>query len=122
MIWRRVGGTLAGVAVAGLCISAVEFAGHRLAPSGEGVTPTNAPVGALLAVVLAWLVGAVAGGWVAARISRWHAAPWIIAAVVILGVVMNAAMLPHPWWMVGAGILLPIVAAWLTSRRLNADL
>ena len=73
----------------------------------------------MLLVLIGWVLGAFLGGWVAARIARHRrAAALVIGALVVLGVVANNMMIPHPLWMTIAGVLLPIPAAWLAARGL----
>jgi hypothetical protein len=36
--------------------------------------------------------------------------------VIVVGVIANAVMIPHPPWMTIAGVLLPVPAAWLGAR------
>ena len=77
------------------------------------------PVAAKAFVVMAWVVGAFSGGWVAAKISRKYprAAAVIVALMVVLGVVGMILQLPdHPRWMAALGLLLPIPAALLGAR------
>lgn len=70
---------LAGLATAFATIMLVEFAGHALYPPPPGIDPANTadmarlvgtlPMGALLMVVVAWVIGAVDGGFVAALLA-----------------------------------------------------
>jgi hypothetical protein len=39
-----------------------------------------------------------------------------VATVILLGVIANNMMIPHPQWMTIAGIVLPIPLAWLAAR------
>lgn len=114
---RKLIGILVGAVVAMLTVAIVEMLGHRLYPpqvgldmrSPDGVASyiAAAPTGALVAVVLAWFAGAALGGWTAARIGRWPAAAWIIAALIALGGVYNATQIPAPLWMQIATVLAP---------------
>jgi hypothetical protein len=76
------------------------------------------PLAALAMVVLAWLSGAFAGGWVAARIAKHpRVAAVLVALGVMAGVAGMIAMMPnHPLWMSVLGILLPIPAALVAAR------
>jgi len=112
MIARRIGGTLAGIVTAGLVIFAVEGAGLLLLSGGVAVDPARAALPMLLSVVLAWFLGALGGGLVAARIARWKWAPQIVGAFVLLGILANAMAMPQPLWMTLAGAAL----AWLAAR------
>lgn len=73
------------------------------------------PLGAMLFVVAAWVIGAFDGGFVAALIAR-DQRPRIAAVVpallVVAGVIAMVVQMPeHPMWMAIAGLLLPIPAA-----------
>ena len=44
------------------------------------------------------------------------AAALIVAALVVAGVIANAMSFPHPIWLIVAGIVLPLVIAWMIAR------
>jgi hypothetical protein len=124
---RTILGILAGVVVAWLVISLCEFASlylHRPAPGVDLRDPqalaahiAAAPIQAMLLVVTGWMVAAFGGGWLAARIARHRtAAALVIGALVVLGVIANNMMIPHPLWMTIVGIVLPLPLAWLAAR------
>lgn len=126
---RAILGVLAGLVTMFLVIMCIEYLGHVTYPPPPGLNPmvtedlaaimAAQPAAAKLFVVVAWVVGAFAGGWVAARISRrWpRAAAVIVALVVMSGVVGMILQLPgHPRWMAVLGLLLPIPAALLAAR------
>lgn len=128
-IFRTLLGVLAGLVVMFVVITGIEFIGHQVFPPPAGLDPrqpadlavilASQPVAALAFVVLAWVLGAFAGGWTAARIgSAWpRVAAVIIALVVMSGVVGMIVLMPeHPRWMAVLGLLLPIPAALLAAR------
>ena len=92
-------------------------------PLAAGVVQTL-PVGAMVFVVVAWVIGAFDGGFVAALIARNghpRAAAVVPALMVMAGVVGMIVKMPgHPLWMAVVGLLLPIPAAlagaWLAAR------
>ena len=116
---------LAGLATAFITIWLVEFAGHALYPPPPGIDPANnadmarligiLPMGALLMIVVAWVVGAFDGGFVAALLAgsarpRLAAlAPGVMVTAGVIGMIV--AMPAHPAWMAVAGLLLPVPAA-----------
>ena len=116
---------LAGLATAFITIWLVEFAGHALYPPPPGIDPANTadmgrligilPMGALLMIVVAWVVGAFDGGFVAALLAgsarpRLAAlAPGVMVTAGVIGMIV--AMPAHPAWMAVAGLLLPVPAA-----------
>ncbi|MDQ3056330.1 MAG: hypothetical protein M3Q96_01060 [Pseudomonadota bacterium] len=126
---RTILGVIAGLMTMFIVIMAIEAAGHAVYPPPAGLNPMLAedmakimmamPVAAKAMVVVAWVVGAFAGGWVAAKIARLHPriAAVIVAAMVVAGVVGMILQMPeHPLWMSALGLLLPIPAALLGSK------
>src|SRR5690606_34109077 len=78
----------------------------------------SASTGKKLWVLMGWTLAAFVGGWVASRISRRHRrrAALAVGALIVAGVLLNAAMRRHPAWMTVAGVLLPLPVAWLAAR------
>lgn len=123
---KRIGGTLAGILLAGLVVAVLESLGHMVFPPPPGLDLANPadqarlmeviPLGAKLAVVLAWFIGALAGAWVAVRISGWGPAAWSVGLVMVALSVATTQMFPHPLWMIAAAVVLPLLAAWLVLR------
>lgn len=129
---RGIAATVVGVLAAGLCISWIEWLGHRLYPPPatlkaddlEALTAhiAQAPVGALLFVLLAWWIGIFVGGLIAATLAgrRPRLYAGVIAAVILLGAIANFAMIPHPAWFMALTVLaLPLAgfgAAALGTR------
>lgn len=124
---RRALGVIAGIIVAIVVVGLIEAIGHRMypLPAGMNIADPNdlqsmievMPAAAKSIVLAAWFLGAFIGGWVALTISRWRPAPWIVAALIVFGGIWSMVMIPHPYWMMVAGIALPILAAALVSRR-----
>ncbi|RNF82600.1 hypothetical protein EER27_13930 [Lysobacter psychrotolerans] len=127
---RTILGVVAGVVVMFLVIMGIETIGHAIYPPPAGLDATNPaheaafvhfietmPALAKAILVLAWTLGAFAGGFVAAKIAR-HPRPAavLIALVVMSGVVGMILAVPHPSWLAAAGLLLPIPAALLAAR------
>lgn len=124
---RTILGILAGLVVAWVTMSLSEFLSvvlHR-PPAGADLRDPQvlaahiaaAPMSAMLVVVAGWTLGAFLGAWIAARIARHRlAAGLIVGALVVVGVIANSMLIPHPMWMTMAGLALPIPAAWLATR------
>ena len=114
-------GIVAGVVVAFVCVFAIEMVGHTAYPPPPDIDLTKAadverlmatlPAAAFAFVVAAWFFGALVGAWVANAVARRALAGWIIALLIICGAVATMVMIPHPAWMWGAGIGLPVLAA-----------
>ena len=127
-MWRTLLGVIVGVLVMWLVVAGIEFASHVIYPPPVGLDPMQtadlekildaSPLAALAMVVLAWVLGAFAGGWVAARIARHpRVAAVLVALGVMAGVAGMIAMMPnHPVWMSVLGVALPIPAALFAAR------
>ena len=119
---------LLGLVVALATMLLLEYLGMSLFPLPPGLDldseddlarlVASATTGKKLWVLMGWTVAAFVGGWVAARTGRRHRTGAAIAVglLIVAGVALNAALLPHPAWMIVAGLLLPLPAAWLASR------
>jgi hypothetical protein len=103
----------------------------ELGKAAEGVTDrevlreliANAPIGALLVVILAWILGGIAGGFIAAWIAPsnqlLHAG--ILGGLLTLGGIANNLMIPSPiwFWVVSLMVLIPatLFGGYLTFPR-----
>lgn len=122
---RIVLGLLCGLVVAGITIFIVEALGHAIYPPPADLDIHNPdamrtvmatmPPMAFVLVLVAWLLGALAGAWVAVRmVARSAIWPGIAIGVVILaGIGYNLVTLPHPVWMLPAALVLVPLSAWL---------
>ena len=119
----------AGLFAAMIAITGVELANakwlHPVPPGFDFRDPAQVqafvaamPTSALALVVSGWLLGAFAGGAVAARLDERQ--PWLPAALVgafiAVGTLLNAQSVPHPAWVVAMGTLLPVPVALLAAR------
>lgn len=130
---RPVSGVLAGVALALLVITVMEYVGGLIFPipaldwsDPEAVRRIMAamPLAAKECVVGGWLLGALAGAALAVGVARQGWVGWVPAAAVLIGSILNSLAIPHPLWMnVGAvlgpaiGGALGIVLARALARR-----
>ncbi|MEO6103543.1 MAG: hypothetical protein ABIP44_07895 [Pseudoxanthomonas sp.] len=122
---RTILGAVTGLVVAFITIMLVEFASHQAYPPPPDLDPmitedmvqimASMPLGAMLLVALAWLIGAFDGGLVAAMVAgrnRPRIAAVVPALMVMAGVLgMIVTMPQHPLWMSVVGLLLPIPMA-----------
>lgn len=124
---------LAGVVVTFFTISAVEQLGHIFyrAPAGLDWQDSSAvsaylkqlPAGALLLVLVGWLLGIFTGLTAATMLAGRCRGRFALAigSLVFLGAVSNFYLLPHPLWlMVLSLILIPLVAVlcwWALKKR-----
>lgn len=124
---------LVGGAAAFLCITALEFISGKLFPLPAGLNINNReamsgyvatlPLTAFCLLLLGLALGALAGGYMAARLApsapTTHAL--VIAVVLLLGSVMNLRAIHHPVWFAVANlalvVLLPLLGARLAQAR-----
>ena len=122
---RLIGSIVAGIVLAVATVFVVELVGHIVYRLGEidmqdREAVAALPVGALLIVALAWLLGTLVGGSLAARLSGRRWAAWVVAAVVALFGLATVFMYPHPVWMQIAAFVAPalggLIAGHLAGR------
>lgn len=126
---RGIAATVAGTLAAGLFIAVVEWLGQQIYPPPDGLRPDDveaiaahiaqAPAGALLLVLLAWISGVFYGGLLAARIAgrRQRLYSGVIAAVVLVAVIANFSLIPHPGWFVALSVIALPLAAYAAATR-----
>jgi hypothetical protein len=118
---HRLGGLAAGLAVAIFTIMFVEFIGNQLFPPPRGYdmsagSALSLPVENLIWPVIGWFLGALAGAWVAVRISGEPWTGWAIVALVLAATAFNFALITHPLWMMIVGALAPILGGWIGQK------
>ena len=123
---RTILGIVAGVVVAFVVLMGLEMAGHAAMPPPAGLDPADpedlkqmvasASTAAKAWVVFAWFAAAVAGGWLARRLSRASWAGWVIAGLIVVGGIAHLMMIPHPLWMQIAAVVAPLLGGWLVTR------
>jgi MFS family permease len=85
-------------------------------PAALAAVVGSMTVTAKLLVAGGWFMGALAGAWLALRISDWRMAAWIVVLVVLAGGIVNIVSLPHPFWMQACAVLLPVAGGVLGIR------
>ncbi len=123
---RTILGVVAGIVAGGLVVFVTETVGHSLYPPPPDINladpedvkrlMASLPAGAFAFVLAGWFLGSLAGALVALRIAKGAAAAWAVALLFILFTCMNFVMIPHPAWMIAAGIAIPLLSAWLALR------
>lgn len=122
------GGVVAGLIIASLLLSGIQTLGHRIFPLPEGMKSGDLELmreamaqvspGALLAVLVSYLLGSFAGGYVAAWISkRYRRSAAVTVGLILMGLgLVNLLLLPHPWWFWIGWALVFVPPAWLGAR------
>lgn len=134
---KKIISTVAGVISGGIIVFIVEMMAHKIYPLPEGIDLSDeasmklvmeyAPVGALLLVLLAWLLGAFVGGVVtslllSAELRQRQALT--VGAIFLALDLSNLITFPHPWWMwVGAFIgSIPVAyAGYILVSKLKSN-
>lgn len=101
--------TLSGLIIGGIVIWVLEILGHILFPLPFKVDPTNleqlrnlmfqVPLGALIALAVAHIVGVAVGMTFAKFIDKGNTMPlYIIGGLFLLSTGINLMAIPHPVW------------------------
>lgn len=131
MVWRRIAGVVAGAVVAMLVVFAAEAVTHRLYPFPAGMNQNDfeqiksyvaaLPATAYILVLTGWLVGTLAGTFVAARLGRWRGTAYILGALLLGAGIYNAIVIPQPVWFSVVSFIIYIsmttAGAWLGARN-----
>ncbi|NZA24878.1 hypothetical protein H0E84_00620 [Luteimonas sp. SJ-92] len=125
---RTFGAILLGLLAAVAIMMALEYAAMAVIPPPAGLDlqseedlarlMASASTGKLLWVLAGWCLASFGGAWTAARLARRHRAVAALAVgvLMVVGVAINVAVLPHPLWTTLAGLALPLPLAWLALR------
>jgi hypothetical protein len=127
---RTVFAVILGAIVGMLTIMAMEFLFSLILPvpaaldlSQPGASATymaNIPLANKIAVLFGWAAASFAAGHTATRMARASDVRPAVAAgsILVFAGILNMVLLPHPWWMWLAGIVLLLAPAYLAARRL----
>ena len=119
---------IVGLIAAGIVIMLVEMFGHVIYPPPAEFDPADsdsikmlielAPAGALMMVVLAYVLGSLVGGAVAALIkgkNKLYRA-MIVGIILMIAGIFNLASNPHPVWFWVLCLLIFVPFAYLGGR------
>jgi hypothetical protein len=105
---RRIGGVVAGLVLAWLAVMAAEAGVHKMYPPPPGMNMqdmkavkqfvASLPLSALLLVLAGWLVGTLAGTFVAAKVGGSRYPAYVAGALLLAAGIANAVMIPQPLW------------------------
>lgn len=124
---RDAGAALAGIVIAFVLVSAVQFVGHSIYPPPTGLDQTDMeamqdyvstlPVPALLFPMFAYFVGTFCGTLFACTIgaARPVIFAFIVGVLVMAGTVANLIWIPHPLWFSVTAVLGIVASAWLAT-------
>lgn len=126
---RRVMAVLLGLVAGSVSVALVERLGHVVYPVPAPVDPDDVegmrrmlaelPAAAFVVILFAWAVGALVGGFVAAKLAPagklGHGL--VVGSLQLLAGVATVLMIPgHPPWFVAIGVALFLPLAWLGGR------
>ena len=112
---RNIGAWLAGVVSGGLTVALLEFVSHAIWPPPAGLDLTDAkavaelmataPLGAFIALIVAWTLGGMVGSGVAAAVATWRRVliAGMAGGMTLVGAAVNLMAIPHPLWVTVAG-------------------
>jgi hypothetical protein len=125
---RSVLAVLAGILVMGITVAAVQWLGMSIYPPPPDIDMADReamaaliaqmPVMALGMVLVAYAFGTFLGAYTASTISLRHkrGVALAISGVMVVLVALNFSAIPHPMWMVVAGLVIPLPFALLAWR------
>jgi hypothetical protein len=129
---RSVLGVIAGVLAGVVAVILTEAIGHSLFPPPPGLdfkdrealvaAMDKIPVGAKIAVIVAWFLGVFAGAATTSLIGRrWAPLAWLVAAILFAFACQTMLMIPHPLWMWVASVVAAIAGAYLAVKLTDAS-
>lgn len=125
---RNVFAVVFGIVLAVILIMAVQTLGHMIYPPPTNIDFTdttkmaayidNLPIGALLFVAGAWLVGTFAGGLLACFISRSRPLAYaaMVGGMVLFATAYTLIQIPHPVWFSIGAVVAIVATSYLTGR------
>lgn len=124
---RNILAVIAAFIGGGIFVFIVEAVGHQIYPPPTGLDfakpetvaeyAKNAPLGALIFVLLAQSAGSFFGGLITGLIAAAKTPTAIIYGVLALAMAaLNAFLIPHPIWFLVVSFVLPIPLSLLGSR------
>lgn len=128
LMLRSIGAVVAGIVAGSIMVALVESLGHAAFPLPEGLQADlnnpaaikklmdSVPLGSKVAVLVAWASGALVSGMVAMAISGKRTSARATGIFMLVAVILNLMMIPHPLWMMAGGILLPVPASLAGAR------
>jgi hypothetical protein len=120
---RTVFAFLVGAVVMAGCVAALQALGHAIWPPAANLHSANPqalaefvaqmPLAAKLWVLVAYAIAVEVGTLIAVLIHRprWRGLAMALGLLMTALCAINFWMLPHPWWMVIAGLLIPLPIA-----------
>ena len=117
---RGVLGVIAGFVAAFVCVQIAEMITHQLYPFPPGADMhdmatikrfvATLPVKALAIVLSGWLLGALLGTFLAAKIGRSRVPAYVLGALLLCLGIVNSFIIPQPAWFTAVSVVIFIAA------------
>ena len=131
-ILRRVGAVIAGLIVAALLVEGAEAIVHLKHPFPPDMDHhdmaqikkfvSTLPADALVLVLAGWLLGTIAGTFIAAKIAGMRVPGYVLGALLLAAGIVNSIVIPQPLWFSATSYVIYIVGTmigvrWAVPRR-----
>jgi len=125
---KKIIAVIAGIIAGVITVGILESIGHLIFPPPEGMDLSDKdamkslmseiPLGAQIAVLVAWFFGSLIAAITALKISGGDKmAGWIPVGVLLAFGIVTLFMIPHPVWMMVASVVLPLLAGWIAQKK-----
>lgn len=126
---KKIGIVLLGIIVANVLIFGVQSIGHKIYPPAIDLTTltpeqwkayvASLPLGALLMVWVAYLVGSLVSGYMVGKMGKQEfglkAAYWVGGILSVFGII-NLFMIPHPIWFAILTTITYLPVCWFGAK------
>lgn len=118
---RMIIGTIVGILLAFGLIYLAQLVGGAVAPVvyDPATEEVQIPLINTASLFLGWFIGTFAGAWVAMRTTANGGPGWIVAGAVVGAALYRAFTLGDAVWVIAAGFIIPLAAAWLATRAVG---
>jgi len=117
---RAVLGAVAGLVAAFVCVQIAEMITHQLYPFPPGADMhdmatikkfvATLPLTAMLLVLAGWLIGALLGTFVAAKIGRSRVPAYVVGVLLLCAGIANSFLIPQPAWFTAVSMVIFLAA------------
>lgn len=127
---RKILGVIAGIIAAIIAIMVVQQVSHMMYPMPEGLSLEDKaglqayvdtlPVTAFLLVIISYVLGSFAGGYVSTLIAKTKFLPaLIVGGLLALAAILNGMAMPQPLWVSIVSVLVMLPMAWLGAKMVK---
>ena len=121
---RKAFALIGAAVIAVITVALCEWISHKLVSFPEYTEATRltymetASYSAKVAILIGWSLAAFIGTCVGSMLlgHKSNTIPITVAAILIASIAINSVLIPHPAWMIIAGIIMVVATAWAGSR------